>query len=215
MADATNGTSPINGRRRLILSLAAILSLTAVPGSWSRGKQERRGPTRKRLVSGADASLSKARTGAKTLMESYPEPRWLPEDFKLQQALACSSAPFLEGPFLGVDDNQQLSLYNRRASARTHADFINAGLLIYLAPAEQMPQLRGWVGADSEPLALRIADGDTVGARYYGTGLKDQHPSVRLHSVALHRRGFAILVTSFRKNRLTRADLERVAASIT
>jgi hypothetical protein len=64
------------------------------------------------------------------------------------------------------------------------------------------------------PAVLRTSDGEALDARYYDDPRGNPSAFGAAHAIALHRDGFAILVSSFYKNRLTRAQLERVAALI-
>jgi hypothetical protein len=180
---------------------------------WQRSNRDGPGQQRAQTPEGK-LSLYKARASARELMKTYPQPRWWPADFKVQMAIACFNAPSWRGAFLGVDDNLQLRLSARRASGTSHFENINSDLSIFIAATDRMPALAGKVTGDWEPLTLRTGKEGTVEARYYDSHPGNPNEPRAAHCVALHRDGFAILVSSSHKNRLVRADLERVAASI-
>jgi hypothetical protein len=209
-------SQPVKTRRRLLFFLPTV-PLIAAAASWlsPRSGRSRSNTGIDTKVATRDAiAIYEARACGRQLLNTYPQPQWLPEDFQVRFAVACSSgARSRQGMFLGIDDEKQLHVSARRRSARTHADHINTSLSIHVAPAERMPAIRGADAQPGEPVILRTSDGQTLHGEYYGPR-RPSHLLGGAHSIALYRDGFAILVASFHKNGLTRAQLERVAASM-
>jgi hypothetical protein len=210
MAEHTHDSKPASpSRRGLVFSLIALPFVVG-----SKALLGRATTTRSRPGNALDSELSvaDAKNRGQALLGTYPQPRWLPPDFKIQSTTACSEDRWQRGVFLGVDDRKQLRFSVIRTNSRSHADFINSGLVVCVAPLAEMPQLRGKAG-EGTPLTIAIGDGKTVDARYY-----DSHANRATfgaaHFLTLQRNGFGVIVSSFHKNRLTRQDLERVAIHV-
>lgn len=211
MTKHTDDSRPLSpARRGLVFSLVA-LPFAAGSMAWLRGSQNHG----RRLKPGNalewQLSVADAKSRGQGLLATYPQPRWLPKNFQIQSTTACSEAPSQRGAFLDVEDRKQLCFSAIRDNARSHGEFINSGLNIFVAPLAKMSLLRGKV-PEATPLTIEFG-GETVEAHYYDS--YDNRASFgAVHCVAFHRNGFGVLISSFHKNRLTRDDLERIAAHV-
>ncbi|HXT69964.1 MAG TPA: hypothetical protein VN700_09430 [Vicinamibacterales bacterium] len=215
MAEQTSDSKPLQpSRRGLVVSL---LALPFVAGSMLWGRRDKRNGRRPEPANALDRhdqqlTVADAKSRGQKLLATYPQPRWLPADFKLQSTTACSEAVGQRGAFLNVEDSKQLCFSAVRASARSHGEFINSGLSVFVAPLATMPQVRG-KAQQTVPLVITVGDGERVEAHYYESH-ENRAAFAAAHCLAFHRNGFGVVVSSFHKNRLTRTDLERVAAQI-
>ena len=203
-------SSKVGTRRTVIMSLAILPGLV---GAWLWPKRERTGSKERAIASGPRVSRFRVGSKARSLMVTYPQPHWLPQNFYLASVVECSTGP--KGPFKGADSAAQLLFEAHDATRRDHNDAINSGLFIAIAPAEELLRLRGATG-EATPLEMLASDGTKYLGHYYdgATNGRRQWDQTLGHSVTLLRSGFVIGVSSFRKNRLDKDALIRVASSV-
>lgn len=213
-----DGAQPARSRRSFLYFLPTI-PLVAAAASWLTPLTRRDGrPSAEagNRTTAGQASLHESSARGRQLMNSYPQPQWLPEDFQVRTALAGSPEAVSRarrGIFMEIDDSAQLRIAAQRRSTGLHAHDLNSSLLIHVAPAEQLPSLRGEESLKSQPVLLRTVQGEVMSGRYYEDP-RGNEAFGATHAMAFHRDGFAICVASFYKNGLTRTQLERVAVSV-
>jgi hypothetical protein len=148
------------------------------------------------------------------LLKKYPQPKWLPQHFKVDTAFACSQDRSRRGAFVDIEESAQLCILMRNTKASSHGQFINSNVSVFIAPASRRPEVRGIARRWSEPFSLSGATAESVEARYYDSEPHDHSAFGAAHGIVTVKTGFAVLVMSFHKNGLSRQDLEEIAMSV-